>query len=72
MIERPPVVTTQATAKRHKAHMLAGGALAAIGLGGTFGLIFAGEAPGVALPAIGLAGLAYYLFARARAWWHHG
>lgn len=66
------VVTTQATAKRHKAHMLAGGTLAAIGLGGSLGLIFAGEAPGVALPVIGLAGLAYYLFARARAWWHHG
>ena len=66
------IITTQATAKRHKARMLAGGALAAIGLGGSLGLIFAGEAPGVVLPVIGLAGLAYYLFARARAWWHHG
>lgn len=66
------IITTQATAKRHKARMLAGGTLAAIGLGGSLGLIFAGEAPGVVLPVIGLAGLAYYLFARVRAWWHHG
>lgn len=66
------VVTTQATAKRHKAHMLAGGALAAIGFGGAFGAIFAGERPPLWLFAVGAGGLVYYLFARARAWWHHG
>ena len=66
------VVTTQATAKRHKAHMLVGGAMAVVGLGGTLGAIIAGVNPGMWLPAIGAAGLFYYLFARARAWWHHG
>ena len=39
---------------------------------GAFGAIFACERPPLWLFAIGGAGLVYYLFARARAWWHHG
>lgn len=60
------------SAYKRKAHMLIGGLLAAVGLGGMFGALFAGERTGFVLPALGVIGLAYYLVARARAWWHHG
>lgn len=73
-VSSAPAVTIEATDKQWKRMQLASSACVIISMSALFACIIAGAPPivGACLFMVMLAGLAVYMWARFKAWWHHG